>query len=313
MLPPLRHQQVPSTGAPGGPESPHGAYAGAVREHRDGPFFVNVWIHESHTPHYPEDDLLEHYADLDEQHRVYASVITGADRQIGRVLDAIAELGLEENTLVVFTSDQGSHYGQHGLWGNSSASWPFITYNENMQIPLIFRQPGQIQAGTETDLMVNQFDFLPTLLDYLGLAAKEIENSPGKSFAAALSGDQLKYWDNTIFYEYITARVIRTERWKYQKAFLAGEDQLYDLDTDPGEKINLADNPDYAEIKKDLDNQLTRFFDQYADPRYDLWHGGTAKLRLLDAGQNSLFADQFPDWQPPVLSFESSTFSDLTP
>ena len=96
-----------------------------------------------------------------------ASEMSTVDDGIGRVMSTLKRHGFDSNTLVVFTSDQGSLYGQHGLWGNTSAWWPPTTYDENMRVPLIFRHPGRIDPGEETDLMVNQFDFLPTILDYV--------------------------------------------------------------------------------------------------------------------------------------------------
>ncbi|MEG3768696.1 sulfatase-like hydrolase/transferase, partial [Alteromonas sp. 14N.309.X.WAT.G.H12] len=78
-----------------------------IKRNKDKPFFLNLWIHEAHTPHYPDPELMKKNAHLDEQHQVYASVVEGADMRIGRVLDTLKTLGLEDNTLVVFSSDNG--------------------------------------------------------------------------------------------------------------------------------------------------------------------------------------------------------------
>jgi len=228
-----------------------------------------------------------------------ASEMTMVDDGIGAVLEVLEKSGLADNTLVVFLSDQGSAYGQLGLWGNSSWGAPAPAYRANMQIPLIFRHPGKVPDGETNALLIDEFDLFPTLLDYLGLGDLEIANTPGRSFAPALSGKEID-WDDTVFFEYIDTRVIQTRQWKYTKRFLASPDELYDLTKDPGETHNLANDPDHDRVVQDLAEQLAMFFDQYAAPRYDIWKGGTAKATLFYGGRNGRFADHFPGWTPPV-------------
>jgi arylsulfatase A-like enzyme len=241
-----------------------------------------------------------------------ASEMSTVDDGVGRVMAALGKAGLDEDTLVVFMSDQGSLYGQHGLWGNSSAWWPYTTFEENMRIPLIFRRPGHVPAAQTTDAMVNQTDFLPTVLEYLNLEDRKIANGSGRSYSGLLRGRPAPAIerDEFVIYEYITVRVIRTPRWKYQKAFLAGKNTLYDLKADPGETKNLVDDPEYAAVVANLGDRLDAFFARYTDRRYDLWQGGTAKLKLMDAENDQLFAEKFPGWTPPVVGFDRSVFSD---
>ncbi len=230
-----------------------------------------------------------------------ASETTMVDDGVGKVMAALGSKGLDENTLVIYTSDQGASYGHHGLWGNTSWSFPFTAYNINFQIPLIFRQPGRIPAAANNDRMINQVDFLPTLLDYIGLQDIRIENSPGKSFAPMLEGGKIA-WDDTVFFEFVTVRVIETRKWKFLKRFPDTDPrELYDLETDPGETRNLIDSPEHAEIVAALDERLTDYFNRYADPQYDLWNGGTAKGRLLEEhyGRDDIFSDRFPGWRAP--------------
>ncbi len=232
-----------------------------------------------------------------------ASETAMVDEGVGKVLDALKTQGLESDTLVVYTSDQGASYGHHGLWGNTSWSFPFAAYNINMQVPLIFRHPEHIPRGIETDLMVSQVDFLPTLFDYIGLNDLEIAHGPGKSFAASLHGEKTE-WNNTVFFEFATVRAIETSKWKYVRRFPPTDPrELYDLEADAGETVNLIDSPTHAEIVAELDERLAAYFDQYADPKYDLWHGGTAKGRLLEEhyGRDDIFSDRFPDWRPPFV------------
>ncbi len=232
-----------------------------------------------------------------------ASETAMVDEGVGKILDALKVQGLESDTLVVYTSDQGASYGHHGLWGNTSWSFPFAAYNINMQVPLIFRHPEHIPRGVEIDIMVSQVDFLPTLFDYIGLDDLEIANSPGKNFAASLHGEKTA-WNNTVFFEFATVRAIETPKWKYVRRFPPTDPrELYDLEADAGETVNLIDSPAHAEIIAALDARLTAYFDRYADPKYDLWHGGTAKGRLLEEhyGRDDIFSDRFPDWRPPFV------------
>lgn len=239
-----------------------------------------------------------------------ASEMSTVDDGVGHVMDALKQYGFEENTLIVLTSDQGSLYGQHGLWGNTSAWWPPSVYDENMRVALVFRHADEIAAGAKTERLVNQFDFLPTVLEYLGFTDREVADSPGRSYAATLTGSESEETQSDVFFEYMTVRAIRTERWLYQKAFLLGDDALFDLETDPDQRQNLVSDPEHAEVVQMLDGRLTEFFSRNADPRYDLWQGGTAKLKLFDGGDNEVFAETFPNWQAPVLGFEQDVFSD---
>lgn len=237
-----------------------------------------------------------------------ASEMTLVDDGIGVVLATLARRGLTDDTLVVFLSDQGSAYGQLGLWGNSSWGTPAPAYRANMQIPLIFRHPEQIPAGQRNAMLIDEFDLFPTLLEYLGLGDRQIANTPGRSFAPALRGKEMD-WDDTVFFEYIDTRVIQTRDWKFTKRFLAAPNELYDLERDPEETRNLVDDSAHQTVVNELDARLTAFFDQYAEPRYDIWQGGTAKATLFYGGRNDRFANHFPDWTPPA-TVKASPFRD---
>jgi arylsulfatase A-like enzyme len=228
-----------------------------------------------------------------------AAEMSMVDDGVGTLLDALERTGVAADTLVVFLADQGSAYGQLGLWGNSSYGAPAPAYRANMQIPLIVRHPGKVPVGATNDMLIDEFDLFPTLLDYLGLGDRAIANTPGRNFAPALRGAQPD-WDDTVYFEYIDTRVIQTRDWKYTKRFLAEPNELYDLSADAGETRNLVDDPDHADVVAELDARLTAFFDRHADPRYDVWRGGTAKATLFYGGRNERFAEHFPGWQQPT-------------
>jgi arylsulfatase A-like enzyme len=129
---------------------------------------------------------------------------------------------------------------------------------------------------------VRNYDIYPTLLDCLGLAAKvpQTPPPPGRSFAPALKGEPTA-WDNVAFYEFDTTRAIRTGEWKYVRRPPTGPDELYDLKRDPGERVNLIDRPAQAAVRAELGKRLDEFFAKYADPKYDLLHGGKSKAKRI--------------------------------
>lgn len=214
--------------------------------------------------------------------RRYAAELSGVDDGIGRVMDALKRQDLDERTLVVFTADQGWGGGQHGIWGMGDHTRPLHAFDETMHVPLIFRRTGSIPQGKTNDLMVANYDLMPTILSRLDLnrPAAGSPRSPGRSFAPVLAGESLA-WENVIFYEFENTRAIRTADWKYIHRHPDGPHELYDLQKDPKEETNLVENPAHANDRTALRAQLDEFFDRYADPKYDLWHGGRSKVGRL--------------------------------
>lgn len=214
--------------------------------------------------------------------RSYAAAVSGLDDGIGRVMEALRRLNLETNTLVVFSADQGLNGGHGGFWGIGDHSQPPNTHEAEIRIPLIFRQSGSIPAGRKSDLLVSNYDFLPTVLDHVQLASFTPTGPalPGRSFAAALAGHSIA-WRDAVFHEYENTRMIRTDRWKLTLRFPQGPDELYDMQRDPEEQRNLIAAGGPAAEREELRGRLREFFARYADPRYDLWHGGISKTRRV--------------------------------
>jgi len=212
----------------------------------------------------------------------YAAAVSGVDDGVGAILNALHERGLEENTLVVFTADQGLCGGHHGMWGMGDHSRPLHTFEETIHIPLIFRHPGRIPAGRVFAGRTCNYDFFPSVLDYLGLVEKipGKPEVPGRSYARALEGEEID-WGGMIFHEFENVRMVRGDRWKYTWRFPEGPDELYDVQDDPGERRNRVDDPECAEIVREMRGRIDAFFARYADPEYDLWHGGRSKAGRL--------------------------------
>ena len=212
--------------------------------------------------------------------RRVAAEVSGVDDGVGEIMATLKRLGLDENTLVIYASDQGWMGGQNGLWGMGDHTRPVGAHELMMKVPLIFRQPGVIAAGATCDDLVSNYDFLPSVLHHLDLAAKAPKQSPGRDFSRTLRGEKIE-WDNVIFYEMEHTRAIRTEEWKYVARHPDGPSELYDMKTDPQERFNLFGQPKHAEKQRTLAARLDEFFQRHADPQYDVWKDGRSKAGRL--------------------------------
>lgn len=237
-----------------------------------------------------------------------ASEMTMIDDGVGRILSTLDAKGMTENTIIIFTSDQSSAFGQHGLWGNSSWARPHPVYKEHMQIPFIIRQPQVVVAGKRSDRIINQYDVFPTLLEFAGLKDTQIKNTPGRSFAPLLRGKQQR-WQDKAFFEYITARAVVTEEWKFIKRLFGEPSELYNLREDPNENVNLVADPAYSAILATLSDDIDAFFAKHANADFDPWRGGTGKAILMYGGKNERFAKTFPEWREPYVE-KLPAFSD---
>ena len=214
----------------------------------------------------------------------YYAAVTAMDRNIGRLLDWLDAHHLRENTLVVFTSDNGMNMGHHGVFGKGNATYPLNMFEESVKVPFLASHPGRIPPGTVNGELVSQYDFMPTLLDYVGLENPGAESRPGRSFAPALRGQAHAGAESIVVCdEYGPVRMIRNERWKYIRRFADGPDELYDLLHDPAEQHNLAGDPPYRSVEAKWRGRLEKWFDRYVDPERD-----GAREPVMGSGQLGL-------------------------
>jgi choline-sulfatase len=260
---------------------------------RDRPFFLNVEYNAPHSPYTGQPkELVGLFADIPfasipklpphpwassmlnlfgrrEPLEQYFAACSGVDRGVGRILSQLDKLGLTDKTLVIYTSDQGFCTGHHGFWGKGNGTNPRNAYDTSLQIPMIFSQPGRLKAGQTPDILVSSYDFLPTVLDYLGVPAPADRNLPGHSFAPMLRGQPRPDWPDAIFAEYGQLRMIRTSDYKYIHRANGGPFELYDLKKDPDETTNLVDRPEDRDLKRTLRKRMFDWFDQYAEAGAD--------------------------------------------
>ena len=196
----------------------------------------------------------------------YLSVIRSVDRNIGRVLKYLEEKGLLENTLVVYTSDQGFYMGEHGWFDKR------FMYEESFRTPLLARFPHGKKG--KVSQMVQNIDYAPTFLEMAGVDIPE--DIQGVSLLPLLKGERPKDWRKSLyyhFYEYPAEHAVkrhygvRTERYKlihFYNDIDAWE--LYDLKKDPREMHNLFGKPGYEKITEKLKGELVKLQTQYDDP-----------------------------------------------
>ncbi len=210
-----------------------------------------------------------------------AAETSGVDDGVGEVLAALDRLGLSEDTLVIYTSDQGWMGGQNGLWGMGDHTRPIGAHDLMMHIPFIFTHPARIPAGQTHDALVSNYDFMPTLLSYLDLPLPEKPRSPGRDLSPALLGRPLpSEWIHEVGYEMENTRALRGERWKIVERFPNGPHEFYDMENDPRERFNLFNQPGYETEQAAARERLHRFFATHVSPEYDLWRQGRSKATL---------------------------------
>jgi arylsulfatase A-like enzyme len=212
--------------------------------------------------------------------RNLASQISLVDDGVGEILATLKQLGLDRNTLVIFTADQGAAGGHGGFWGMGDHTRPRTLYDWTLHIPLIVRQPGEVTAGKTIDHLVANYDIFPSLLNQIGLADQipSEPRGPGRDFSPLLVGESIE-WEDVTFAEYgAHVRMVRTDRWKYIERTEQGPTELFDLAADPGEKANLHNQPEQATVQAALQQQLKEFFTTHADPMWNMWTpDGTSK------------------------------------
>ena len=217
--------------------------------------------------------------------RSYAAAVSGVDDGVGRIMEALAHLNVQPNTLVIFTADHGLCAGHHGMWGMGDHSRPRHMFQENLRVPLIFRHPKRIPHGQVFETMTCNYDFLPSVFSYLDLAHRipSVPELAGRSYAPALVGEEVEWGEEITFHEYEDTRAVQTRDWKLVRRHPDGPDELYDMLNDPEERENLIERPGCGPAQRSLDARMQSFFERYADPQYDLWHNGVSKAgRLRD-------------------------------
>lgn len=194
-------------------------------------------------------------ADIRRQLHEYYATITSLDGHMGRVLAALKELGEDQNTIVIFSADQGIAIGSHGLLGKQSL------YDSHMKVPLVFAGPGIPQGGS--DALVYLLDIYPTVCELVGAPAPQ--GIDGRSFRQVLAGKGQGPRRELFFAYREVQRALRDERYKLIRYPRVDVTQLFDLATDPDEMENLAFRPEHASRIAEMRERLELAARHYGD------------------------------------------------
>jgi arylsulfatase A-like enzyme len=203
----------------------------------------------------------------------YFAAVTAMDADVVRLLDRLEALGVRQDTLVVFTSDNGFSCGHHGFWGKGNGTFPLNMFENSVRVPFLVSQPGRVPQNQVESGLFSAYDVFPTLLEHVGLPIPEDDRGrPGRSFApqlqieadaAAAAGHEAVVVDASAFAEYGASRMVRTTDWKYVDR---GDDlpaELYHLADDPDERVNLAADDGYGRQRRELSGLLGDWFRQH--------------------------------------------------
>lgn len=214
----------------------------------------------------------------------YLSCVQSVDDNVGRLTDYLKENGLDENTIVIYSSDQGFYLGEHGWFDKR------FMYEESFKTPLIMSWPAVIKPGRVNENLVMNIDIAKTLLD--AAKVKMPSSMQGESMLPLLKGDTPANWRKSVYYHYyedgdehnVPKHIgVRTKRYKLIWFYENREWELYDLLKDEKELRNVYDQHRYKKIQKRLKKQLLRLERKYKDD--EMIKSAAAK----DAKQSNLF------------------------
>ncbi len=266
-----------------------------IESKQDEPFFLALWFFNVHAPFQGKPELVEKYRPLAENTQYQKSAIMGAmvetmDQNVGKVSEVLTRLGLDENTIIIFSSDNGGNMYDRPEGVNPTNNFPLKAgkgnnYEGGSRVPLIVKWPGKLPAAEWTDTIAISYDYFPTLLEVAGIDAPADAVLDGVSLVPSFDGETMvrppitSMFGHTVLATGNIANVwVRDGQWRLLRFFHTGLDQtneyeLYDLSLDPGESNNLAvsHHDKVAELNAWLDQHLkdTQTLLPRKNPDYD--------------------------------------------
>lgn len=252
-----------------------------IRKHKDKPFYMNLWIHEAHLNHYPQERFMKQFSYLDEQKQVFASIIAEGDEAVGRIINLLKELNIDENTLVVFSTDNGPEwegtpkekqkgdglgkYYSVGTTGGLKGQKRSL-FAGGVRVPFIVRWPKQVPQGVkDSTSVITAVDLFPTFLEAANIPYPNDYKFDGESVLSALQGKGFKR-TKPIFWEWKGGESnpytwptlgVREGDWKLVVDVTHNKKELYNEATDWYEKTDLAKK--YPEKVEELYKKLVEW------------------------------------------------------
>lgn len=196
----------------------------------------------------------------------YLRCVKGVDESVGKLMSTLQDLNLDDNTIVIYSSDQGFYIGDHGWYDKR---W---MYEESLKMPFIVKWPGVTRPGSKSELMIQNLDYAETFLDIAEAAIPK--DMQGRSLEPILRGKEPSDWRKSIYYhyyEYPSVHMVprhygvRTDRYKLMRFYEFDEWEFYDLKNDPDELTNQYANPEYADVIAEVKVELERLRKHYED------------------------------------------------
>lgn len=197
------------------------------------------------TPDVPPHRWAAPYTAQDRKQNLhgYYAAISAMDSGIGEIIRYLKEHHLWEDSIFIFTADNGMSMGHHGIFGKGNGTFPLNMYDTAVKVPMIISYPKKIQGGSVAQGLYSHYDLMPTIADLMG--EKLDESYPGHSFREIFDGEIPTGRDAVVvFDEYGPVRMIRTTEYKYIHRYPYGENEFYDMKADPEEACNLIDTKD---------------------------------------------------------------------
>ncbi len=240
--------------------------------------------------------------------RNYYSQISMVDDGVGEIMASLEALGIDDNTLLIFTADHGLSVGQHGFWGHGGSSFPSNLHRAAHSVPLIVSQPGAVPEAQTSNMMVSNMDLYSTILDYTGIKVPNTDYAlPSRTLMPIIMGNALVDWgDDAVYSEQEETRVVRTQKWALFKRYDGPTnkgigDELFDVENDPQETTNLSGLAAYQNIEAQLNDMLTEFFLKHVRAEADLWTGGAP---IQNSMRKSFWREAWGEQWAPVYKYE---------
>lgn len=201
--------------------------------------------------------------------RGYYSAITAMDEGIGKIINTLKANGLYDNTIIMFTADNGMNLGQHGLYGKGNATYPPNMFDTSVKIPFILHYPKYVKKGIINNALYSHYDIMPTLIDLLDLKGEVKQNLCGRSFAKLIKGKaETENGSIIVIGEYGISKMIRNKKYKLIIRDSRFYNEFYDLMIDPNEEKNLYSSIDYQDEISGMRAELEEFLNHYSDEFY---------------------------------------------
>ena len=252
-----------------------------IEANKDQPFFINLWIHETHTPHYPKPDFEKLHTNLGERQKVYAAIVSEGDAGVGKILQKLKDLKIDKNTLVIFSSDNGPERSGKRKVINDAATGPgkgtFYSVGETaglrgrkrslyaggIRVPFIVWWPGTVPAGkVDKTTTISAVDLLPTFCHLGNVELPENYKPDGENVTAVFKGEKFErskvvYWDwrkSNKSKDFWASTGIAEGRWKLLYNESQNRTALYDTTVDFAERQNSAE--EHPKVVKQLKAKL---------------------------------------------------------